>query len=77
MSAPQITSPWMTVDEAAEYLRCSVKTIRRALDDKRLIGYQSTRKGTWRIHRDDVDEFVRTPASRRRRPHTRNLRSTR
>ena len=68
-----LETPWMTVDEAAAYLRRHPKTVLRMLHDSRLRGYQVTEpNGTWRIHRDDADQFMRTPAKRARRPRLRS-----
>ncbi|MGX4707655.1 helix-turn-helix domain-containing protein (plasmid) [Rhodococcus sp. DMF-1] len=79
MTTTEMTSPWMTVKQAAAYLGMHPNTVLHHLKDtKQLRGYQPSGKdGVWRIHRSDVDEFIRTPPPRRRRPHTRNLRSTR
>lgn len=64
-------SPWMTVREAAEYLRKHPQTVIRLLHTEQLKGFQSSgRNGTWRVHRDDADAYLRNP------PHTkRRLRS--
>ena len=60
-----LETPWMTVDEATAYIRRHPKTVLRILDDSRLRGYQVTEpNGTWRIHRDDADQFMRNPAQR-------------
>lgn len=60
-------SPWMTVKEAAEYLRRHPQTVLHLLHTQQLRGFQSSgRNGAWRIHRDDADTYMRTPARRRR-----------
>ncbi|WP_072713752.1 helix-turn-helix domain-containing protein, partial [Rhodococcus rhodnii] len=53
-------SPWMTVAEAAAYMRRHPKTVLRMLYDGELAGYQATEpNGRWRIHRDDADNALR------------------
>lgn len=59
-------SPWMTVKECADYLRRHPQTVLHLLHTEQLVGYQTTAKGSWRIHRDDADIYLRTPAPRRR-----------
>lgn len=64
------TSPWMTVNETAEYIRRHPKTVLGYLADEQvragtgLVGYQRTApNGVWRIHRDDADAFLRKPVA--------------
>lgn len=52
-------SPWFTKDEAAERARVSADTIGDALRSGDLRGYQSGRGGRWRIHRDDIDAWIK------------------
>lgn len=66
----EIASPWMTVNETAEYMRRHPKTVLKFLADEQveegtgLVGYQKTSpNGVWRIHRDDADAFLRKPAA--------------
>lgn len=67
MSTP-IDSPWMTVKEAAAYMKRHPKTVLHLLHTEQLLGNQpSGRNGEWRIHRDDADTYLRTPAPRKRR----------
>ena len=54
-----IESPWLTAAESAQYSRRSVSTINNALRDGSLRGYQPKKNGTWRIHRDDLDAWMR------------------
>lgn len=54
-----IESPWLTAREAAEYSRRSAGTINKALRDGSLRGSQKVRGGDWRIHRDDLDAWIR------------------
>jgi excisionase family DNA binding protein len=50
------SSPWLTLDEAAEYLTVSVRTIERRIKSGRL---RSTTIGRRRLlHRDDLDELA-------------------
>lgn len=50
----------MTVQEAANYARSGRALVYRALHTGELRGMQNTRpKGTWRIHRDDLDLWLR------------------
>lgn len=68
MTAPILDSPWMTVQEVATYARSSKTEVMTALRDQSLRGYQNTERGRWRVHRDDVDAWLRKepPASARR-----------
>lgn len=57
-------SPILTVKEAAAYARCCDRLIYRALRRRELKGSQGvgpvqTPRGTWRIHRDDLDAWLR------------------
>ena len=68
---PEDPQAWMTVKEAAEYLRIHPKTVLRLLASEQitagtgLVGYQvTTPNGTWRIHRDDADAYQRRSTSR-------------
>lgn len=51
--------PWLSPLSASEYALCSVKTILAALRDGTLRGYQRKPGGTWRIHQDDLDAWIR------------------
>lgn len=59
MSEYDVDSPWMTIIEAAKYARSNTKTVGDALRDGSLRGYQTGRGGKWRIHRDDVNAWLR------------------
>lgn len=52
------SSPWLTADEAAEYLRCPLSRVRKLtmLGDLRV--HRDGRRVLY--HRDDLDEFVRS-----------------
>lgn len=54
-----IASPWLKVPEAARYGRKSATTIANALRSGELRGSQTVRGGTWLIHRDDLDAYLR------------------
>lgn len=54
-----IESPWLTTAEAAQYAKRSRDGIARALRSGELRGNQPGRKGSWLIHRDDLDAFIR------------------
>jgi excisionase family DNA binding protein len=49
---------WMTAREAADYARCHWRTITDACRSGELRGYQRARNATWRVLRDDVDEWL-------------------
>lgn len=49
---------WLDSKQAAEYVGCSIKTIRYALEAGELRGAQITAKGRWRIRRTWVDEWL-------------------
>lgn len=50
-------TPWLTAQEAAEYSRLSIATIRRALASGALKGVQGA-TSRWVIHRDQVDAWL-------------------
>lgn len=57
-------SPILTVKEAAAYARCCDRLIYRALRRDELRGSQGAgptqiARGTWRIHRDDLEAWMR------------------
>jgi excisionase family DNA binding protein len=54
-----VTTPWLTVAEAATYAHRSPHTIWVACRDKTLRGNQPKAKGKWLIHRDDLDAWIR------------------
>ena len=68
MTTASLGTPWMTVAQAARYMGRHPVTVRRYLEDGRMTGFQVTEPGgQWRIHRDDIDQFMRAPADRARR----------
>jgi excisionase family DNA binding protein len=58
-----VDSPWLTTREAADYSRFNVSHINRSLRAGDLLGYQATRTGKWKIHRDDLDAWIRRNSS--------------
>lgn len=50
----------MTVAEACAYTKMGKQSVYRALHIGELKGHQSVApRGTWRIHRDDLDDWLR------------------
>ena len=64
MTAP--SSPWMTVPQVQTYSATGKADVLAALADGSLRGYQRRAGGRWRIHRDDVDSWLRGEAPARR-----------
>ncbi|MBM4726050.1 helix-turn-helix domain-containing protein [Rhodococcus hoagii] len=63
-------SPWLTLKEAAAYMRRHPQTVLHLLHTEQLRGAQpSGRNGSWSIHRDDIDKYMRGegPKPKRRR----------
>lgn len=61
-------SPWMTVKETGEYMRRHPQTVLHLLHTEQLRGSQPAgRNGSWHIHRDDVDDFIRNAKPKRKR----------
>lgn len=73
--AAPIESPWLTPKQVAAYSRRSRTQVHTALRARELVGYQSKPNGSWTIHRDDVDAWIKgeiapaqpTPVTRARR----------
>lgn len=59
MTSPAPVGPWLLAGEAADRARCGRGTIIAALNDGSLVGQQRREGGTWRIHVDDLDAWVR------------------
>lgn len=60
MTAPHITdSPWMIVREVMVYARASKSEVLGALADGSLRGNRRKPGGKWRVHRADVDAWLR------------------
>ncbi|WP_375482873.1 helix-turn-helix domain-containing protein [uncultured Jatrophihabitans sp.] len=54
-----LDSPWLVVGEVQAYARAGKREVLAALADGSLRGYQARPNGRWRIHRDDVDAWLR------------------
>lgn len=52
-------TPWLTAAQAVDYSHKSLNTINNALRDGSLVGSQTKRYGTWSIHRDNLDAWLR------------------
>jgi excisionase family DNA binding protein len=50
-------SPYMTVQEVAEYLRIHAMTVHRLLNTGKLPGFRTGAKGNWRIPRKAILEL--------------------
>jgi excisionase family DNA binding protein len=62
-------TPWMTTRQAAAYARRHRETVLLALRRGELQGTQRNGRAncTWRVHRDDVDRWMRgEPPARRK-----------
>lgn len=55
-------SPWLTTAEAADYARCSVTSIYRALDSGTLRSSQTGPRARYRIHTDWLDTWLEAAA---------------
>lgn len=53
-------SPWMTLPEVQAYARSGRVELLAALADGSLRGHQRKAGGRWRVHRDDVDAWLRS-----------------
>jgi excisionase family DNA binding protein len=51
-------SPWLSLGEAADYLRISVRTLERKIRGRRVRSMTIGRRRL--LHRDDLDELART-----------------
>jgi excisionase family DNA binding protein len=59
---PELDSPWLTCEQAGARSQRSVAVLNRALRSGELRGYQRRFGGNWRIHRDDLDSWIRGEA---------------
>lgn len=59
----EVLSPWMTPLEAASYARTSPNMVTIACRDGSLPASQIKRGGKWRIHRDDLETWIRAGMS--------------
>lgn len=49
---------WMTIDQAAEYVRCSSVTLRREVKGGRLAGYRVGGRKALRFRPQDLDAWM-------------------
>jgi excisionase family DNA binding protein len=58
------TTPWMTVAEAAQYLRVEPRTLALWARQGKVRGHvlSGTRRNLWRFLRDDLDATMRLPS---------------
>jgi len=54
-----IQQEWFTVDEAAEYLRVSRRTIYRLCQERKLVGYRTSKRGYWRFRKDELNKALK------------------
>lgn len=54
---------WFTVDEAAQYLQVSKRTIYKLCAEGRLVGYRSSPRGHRRFSRRDLDQAMKRDVS--------------
>lgn len=59
MTATLADRIWFDTKQAAEYTGWSAKTVVRALRDGTLKGHQTSAGHRWRIHRSDLDAWLR------------------
>jgi excisionase family DNA binding protein len=53
-----IQQEWFTVEEAAEYLRVSKRTIYKLCQDGYLVGYRAGRRGHRRFRKEELDKLM-------------------
>jgi excisionase family DNA binding protein len=58
MPAQTIASPWITLAEAAEYLRVTTRAIRRWIAEGKLNAYKLAGGHTVRLRRDEVEALL-------------------
>lgn len=54
---------WFNTAQAAEYTGYHATTVRGALEAGELVGSQRKKNGRWRIHRDQLDAWLRGEAA--------------
>ena len=64
MAEEERKSPWFTLEEAAEYLRVSKRTVRDLVAKEQVTAYRVSPKGSLRFKAQDLDEALE-PASTR------------
>src|SRR5207249_230364 len=53
-----IASPWLTLEQAAEYAKVSGATLRREAKAKRLRAYKVGGRRCWRFRPEDIDQWL-------------------
>lgn len=56
-------SDLLTIEQVAERLQVSKRTVRRAIDERGLRAVQVAGRGTWRVRVCDLDEWLEQRAS--------------
>lgn len=54
-----IQQEWFKVEEAAEYLRVSKRTIYKLCQDGHLVGYRTSGRGHRRFRREELDKVMK------------------
>lgn len=54
-----IQQEWFTVDEAAQYLRISRRTIYKLCEEGVLVGHRTSKRGHWRFRKEDLDKALK------------------
>lgn len=54
-----IQREWFTVDEAAEYLRISRRTIYKLCEEGTLVGHRTSKRGHWRFRKEELDKAMK------------------
>lgn len=52
-----VTTPWLTLAEAATYARVSEEHLRRALASGECVGSQNGERGAWTVHTAHLDAW--------------------
>lgn len=50
---------WFTVDEAAQYLRISRRTIYKLCEEGILVGHRTSKRGHWRFRKEELDKALK------------------
>lgn len=58
----------LTLEEVAEIMRCSVKTVRRAINDGELEAFSVSRRAGLRVRPEALEQWMATKSTRRTRP---------
>lgn len=59
MTAADVPTPWLLLPEAMTYARIGRTDLIAALETGALRGHQTKPGARWRIHRDDLDAWLR------------------